>query len=297
MLTPARMIVTLGVIAIISFICGPLFLVLTIDVPLFEKRYDDACTIGNVCNINFQIEAKIRGDIRIKYKLTNFHQNHNQFMKSRNIDQLRGKYVDFSDMYECKPLRSRDDSESESDWILPCGLSAVSIFNDTFTIKSEDPGFSETGITDQYEVDSIYKPLNSKYATGNKWLENNTLFPGAQTNEHFIEWMRASATPTIVKTYSICRSCELQTGNFTIQIKNNYPASFFDGKKYIILEKDSLLGLKNTFLGILFVVIAIFCTICLILILLLKIFYPRKLGDQAIINEMIERNKALAFPH
>ncbi|EAX96760.1 hypothetical protein TVAG_288610 [Trichomonas vaginalis G3] len=295
MLTLARMMIVLGIFAIISFVLGPLLLVVNKKLPYYEKRYDDICELGGVCNVTFHIDSKIKGELRIKYKLTNFHQNHNQFVSSRGISQLKGEYVGFSDMLNCKPLRSINDSSSKENWILPCGLSAWSVFNDTFTILSSDPGFKETGITSSSDVDSFYKPLSSEYKTGYKWLENNTLFPGAQTNEHFIEWMRAGATSTVQKNYAICKDCELAKGDFTIQITNNYPQSFFDGKKYLVLEKNSFAGSKSLFLGVLFIVLAILCTIFIFILILMKVIRPRKLGDENMIETIIEQNKEAAI--
>lgn len=295
MLTPARTIIILGIIAIISFIIGPILLVVNINSQYYGIRYDDECELGSVCEVSFQIDEEIKGDIKLMYKLTNFHQNQKQFLNSRSADQLAGDYVDFSGMLECKPLRSVNDSKLPENWILPCGLSAASVFNDTFKIKSEDPGFSETGIVSKYDVENSFNPLNSKYTTGIKWLENNSLFPGGQTNEHFIEWMKAGATATILKTYSICKDCTLQSGNFTISITNNYPPSFFNGHKYIVLQRESFMGTKNLAPGYTFIGLAIFCSIFIVVIICLKVFMPRKLGDQQMISKMIEINRQNAI--
>lgn len=287
MITPNCAIIGLAIIAIFSFIVGGIFLVDSRNAVEIDKQYDDICeTIGSECDVTIKIPKEIKGKIYLRYKLTDFYQAHRRFMESRNDAQLAGEYASYSDMSLCSPLRSEEDSKDPSKWILPCGLSAVSFFNDTYTITSGNYSFSEKGIAFSTDI-GMYSNLSEKYTEGNKWLENYSEFPGAQTNEHFIVWMRVSSLPTVVKNYAICSDCTIPAGDFTVKIKNNYPTDLFNGHKYISIATDSLVGGKNDFLGIAYIVVGSICVILILFLIFDKIFNPRKLGDIRLIMDIV----------
>jgi hypothetical protein len=51
-------------------------------------------------------------------------------VKSRNDPQLRGEVItDYSSLADCEPIKSEGDSKDPSEFYLPCGLIAWSMFN------------------------------------------------------------------------------------------------------------------------------------------------------------------------
>lgn len=67
----------------------------------------------------------MKAPIFINYRLTNFYQNHRQYVKSFNADQLMGQPVSAGSLGpDCDPLR-----ESNGKAVYPCGLIANSVFN------------------------------------------------------------------------------------------------------------------------------------------------------------------------
>lgn len=253
-------------------------------------RYDDKCNIttdvdnsedNGVCQLEFNVEKDLKGNLELRYELTKYYQNQRRFGYSRSDDQLAGKYVDYGDMDKCKPYRSEDDSKNPENWTLPCGLFALTVFNDTFLIENTPlADFTEKGIAFKSEVDDLFKPLNSKYSTGQKWLEDDKLFNGlGQTNEHFIVWMRQSALPHIKKTYAKCSKCEVKAGKYNLKIWSRYPTEKFGGEKYFTLAKINTLGSHNTYLGIVFLVSGGVCGLYGIILIIAELVIPRSNGQ------------------
>lgn len=96
--------------------------------------------------------------------------------------------------------------------------------------------------------------------------ENNGL-----QNEDFIVWMRVSALPNFRKLH---RRIEdgLHQGKYFVHINYAFPVSSFEGSKTLILSTKSILGGKNDFLGLAYIIVG---SICLLFGILLLILYLR----------------------
>lgn len=81
------------------------------------------------CLLQFDVPYDLDATVLLYYKLTNFFQNHRRYVKSINLDQLKGQYVSVSSLNsgDCKPITSVGDKA-----VFPCGLIANSLFNGTF---------------------------------------------------------------------------------------------------------------------------------------------------------------------
>ncbi|GAB1193135.1 hypothetical protein APSETT444_002338 [Aspergillus pseudonomiae] len=97
-------------------------------------KYRDEETNETICRLSFKIPENIEPPVFMYYRLTNFYQNHRRYVKSLDIDQLKGKAVDNKtiDGGSCDPLKLDDSGKA----YYPCGLIANSMFNDT--IKSPE---------------------------------------------------------------------------------------------------------------------------------------------------------------
>jgi hypothetical protein len=77
------------------------------------------------CTIDFTVPNTIKPPVFLYYRMTEFYQNHRQFIKNFDADQLLGNPVMQSTVDDsCGPLGS-----SGSVIYYPCGLIANSIFN------------------------------------------------------------------------------------------------------------------------------------------------------------------------
>lgn len=81
------------------------------------------------CFIQFDVPYDIDPTVLLYYKLTKFYQNHRRYVKSLNLNQLKGQAVSFGSVKggDCKPLDVIGDKI-----IYPCGLIANSLFNGLF---------------------------------------------------------------------------------------------------------------------------------------------------------------------
>ncbi|XP_062193645.1 ALA-interacting subunit 5-like isoform X2 [Phragmites australis] len=167
-----------------------------------------------------------------------------RYVKSRSDAQLRNpKKV--RDTRTCKPEATADGSP-----IVPCGLVALSLFNDTysFTRGDETLTVSKQGISWRSEREHIFGkrvyPRN---------FQNVTLIGGGKLDpskplskqEDLMVWMRAAALPAFRKLYGRIEADEL----ITVTMRNNYNTYSFGGKKTLVLSTAGVLGGKNSFIG------------------------------------------------
>lgn len=251
----------------------------------------------NVCQVQFDIPQDIKGPLYLFYKLTNFYQNHREYVNSYDWSQLQGYAVKASDLSsDCSPLKTN----SEGKIIYPCGLISNSMFNDTFTSPKPSDG-SEASITltnadiswsvdrskfkkTSYNVSDIVPPPNwyGKYPDG--YTEDN--LPDVSTWYEFQVWMRTAALPEFYKMSLKSESNKetLTKGTYVIDIESQFPVSMFGGTKSVVLATSSKFGGRNLGLGICYLVVAGFAIVFAVIFLVKYVIQPRKLGDHSYLN-------------
>jgi hypothetical protein len=215
--------------------------------------------------------------IELGYQLTHFYQNHRRFSLSRIDDQLRGDYVDFDGMSNCRPHRSKDDSSDPADWYLPCGIFALSVFSDKFVWADSDI-FRDDTIAYDSEIQWLFRNLSSEYETGIRWLDE--LFPNGTRNPHFISWMRTSFLGTVSKVYARSENTAVREGQYEVLIENRYREDRFGGEKFLTLAEVSPFGKKNPFLGIAYMAVGGLCIASALMVILSELIIPRRLGEE-----------------
>lgn len=248
--------------------------------------------------------------------MDNFYQNHRRYVKSRDNDQLAGKYKDVASLGKCEPIikngqlwtnqrysygslasilsmwtvsnpndpdvnkrtLSAPNLESEGPAI-PCGLIAMSLFNDTFELhycKEKDCATPEniTISTENiaWDSDVTYKFKNIPDDDfKDKVNKNKTYLPYAQpggwkanqwwdmTDERFIVWMRTAGLPNFRKLYG--RVENLKAGYYYLKINNQFNVKPYDGKKSFVLSTANILGGKNYFLAFCYIGLGALCMI------------------------------------
>lgn len=239
----------------------------------YNIEYSEKCSLGTICKVRVEVSHRMKHPIAVLYELKGFYQNHWYSMRSRSDAQLLGKYVRYDDMKVCEPYRSIDDDPSPYKWILPCGLQAITLFNDTYEIE----GLRPLSIPDYPLTGIVPKQLNSMYSTGIKWIEDLEESPRGDVQRRFAYWMDTAAFSTMRRVWGITSEAGwLEPQNLTIIITNNYNSSLFNGNKSVILVSHESFPMYSTYLGILFLFVGILMQLATSFAIICK---PRSASD------------------
>ncbi|KAH8712219.1 ligand-effect modulator 3 family [Phaeosphaeriaceae sp. PMI808] len=250
----------------------------------------------DVCILQITIPNEVKPPILFYYRLTNFYQNHRRYVKSVDVEQLKGKFRSDADIRsgDCAPLNIAPNGRP----YYPCGLIANSMFNDTFgnlnftsannqDAKSYD--FTTAGTSWTHEGDlygkTAYKPTD--VAVPPYWQEqypetgydNLTELPNLHNWEEFQVWMRTAGLPTFSKLYQRNDNEVLKEGTYRLKIYDHFPVQRYSGTKSILISTRTVMGGKNPFLGIAYIVVGGLCILLGAVFLATHLIKPRKLGD------------------
>ncbi|XP_010481493.1 PREDICTED: putative ALA-interacting subunit 2 isoform X2 [Camelina sativa] len=196
-------------------------------------------SIPKNCTRYLKVQKYMKAPIFIYYQLDNYYQNHRRYVKSRSDQQLLHG-LEFSHTSSCEPEESANGLP-----IVPCGLIAWSMFNDTFAFARER---TKLKLSDQ---------------------------------EDFIVWMRAAALLSFRKLYGRIEE-DLEPGNVVeVNLMNNYNTYSFSGQKKLTLSTSNWLGGRNDFLGITYIVVGSSSIVISIIFMLLHLKNPRPYGDNS----------------
>ncbi|KAK2624924.1 hypothetical protein QTJ16_005293 [Diplocarpon rosae] len=264
------------------------------------------------CTINFTIPNEMKPPVLFYYKLTNFYQNHRRYAKSFSTDQLSGKAVSASsiDGSDCTPLTVETINGTKKPYY-PCGLAANSVFNDTFyspvllnvpgsNTDNETYEMAQTGISwksdrelyeeTKYNWDDVLVPPNwiERYPNG----YSDAWHPKLKEDEPFQVWMRLAGLPTFSKLAQRNDSAIMKAGTYTVDIDHHFNVTEYGGTKSIIISTRTVMGGKNPFLGIAYVVVGGICIVLGTLFTVTHLIKPRKLGDHTYLSWNNEQSTA-----
>ncbi|KAJ5072713.1 cell cycle control protein [Anaeramoeba ignava] len=270
-LTPRPVITTFFIVGAVFVIIGVALTVSTNKVKESKIEYTD-CPLNSTCTKSIEISDKLSSPVYMYYQLTNYHQNHRRYVKSRSDKQLRGEKVSFKDLEICKPRRSLDDSSSPDKIYIPCGLIAYSKFTDIFELGDGASNFTLSKGDIAWNSDVTKKFQNPNPFPVGIEIQRNFEDPD------FVNWMRVAALPTFRKLYAKIDQ-DIEKGTYNLYINNTYEVSSFDGTKTIILTTTSWAGGKNIFLGSAYLALGSFIIGIGIFCLITHLVAPRKLAD------------------
>ncbi|CAK8535825.1 unnamed protein product [Lathyrus sativus] len=300
-LTPGWVIAAFTVIGIIFIPVGLASLFASERVEEAVFRYDDTCLpssdAGNPvayiknnaanksCTHKWIVEHKMYAPIFIYYQLDNYYQNHRRYVKSRNDKQLWNKDAG-GETANCFPEAKTKENEP----IVPCGLIAWSLFNDTykFSMKNKDLTVNKKNIA--WKSDKGSKFGHDVYPKN--FQGGGDLIGGAKLDESIplsdqedlIVWMRTAALPTFRKLYGKIESDLEANDEIDILIENNYNTYEFGGKKKLVLSTTSWIGGKNPFIGMAYLFVGGISLLCAIGFILMYVIKPRPLGDPSYLS-------------
>jgi hypothetical protein len=252
-------------------------------------KYIQNATVDHSCNVTLTVPKKMKHPVYVYYELTNFYQNHRRYVKSRNDQQLRGDKV--SSLDACNPLATTANGSA----IIPCGLIAWSLFNDTYVFTSSVGQIlvDNTGIAWKSDVSSKFgdnvMPTNfpnnnltgPEGSIGGKSLDPTKPLKDA---EDLIVWMRTAALPSFRKLWGKINQDLDVNQTISVQIANVYNTYSFKGSKKLVLSTTSWLGGKNSFLGIAYLTVGLICMFLALVFFLIHLKNPRPLGDTSYLS-------------
>ncbi|KAJ6292755.1 hypothetical protein OIU77_009209 [Salix suchowensis] len=280
----------------LRFCCSVLFSFL-LDLPLFVllvveivDRYDSECVPGAFrgnkvsfikdsslpknCSRILKVRKHMKAPIYIYYQLDNYYQNHRRYVKSRSDQQLLHG-LKSSNTGSCEPEESNNGLP-----VVPCGLIAWSLFNDTYTLIRGTKKLSINRKNIAWKSDRDSKFGKQVYPHN---FQNGTLIGGGKLDpniplsdqEDLIVWMRTAAFPSFRKLYGRIEEDLKADDVIVVHLMNNYNTYSFGGKKKLVLSTSSWLGGRNDFLGVAYISVGGSSIILSIVFLLFHIKIPR----------------------
>ncbi|KAM7268412.1 hypothetical protein ACFE04_010578 [Oxalis oulophora] len=299
-LTPGLVITTFIVVGIVFIPIGLASLFASERVVEIVNQYDKDCvpadfkdqelafiqspTSNKTCLRTVTVPKLMKGPVYIYYQLDNYYQNHRRYVKSRSDSQLRSKAAEGKTKV-CEP----EGVNANGQPIVPCGLIAWSLFNDTygFSVKNKALEVNKKDIawkSDQerkFGADVYPKNFQSGSLIGGRKL--NESIPLSE-QEDLMVWMRTAALPTFRKLYGRIEQDLQPNDEITVVIENNYNTYSFGGGKKLVLSTTSWIGGKNDFLGIAYLTIGGMCLFLAITSIMVYVIKPRPLGDPSYLS-------------
>ncbi|EES19858.1 hypothetical protein BDA96_09G219300 [Sorghum bicolor] len=293
LLTPGIVIGAFSLIGVIFVPIGLASLAASQNIVELIDRYDAECVSANdkvgfiqdtktdkACTRKITVPKPMKGPIHIYYQLENFYQNHRRYVKSRNDKQLLYKDA-ASTITNCEPEAISEDGGKP---IVPCGLIAWSLFNDTYSFSLNKKAVEVNKKNIAWDSDKN-KKFGSDVFPSN--FQKGGLIGGAKLNEKIplseqedlIVWMRTAALPTFRKLYGRIESDMMASDEITVVIQNNYNTYSFGGTKALVLSTTSWIGGRNNFIGVAYVAIGGICLFLAMGFVILYVIKPRALGD------------------
>jgi len=213
------------------------------------------------CTHTFQVPKTMTPPILIYYALGPYYQNFNDYLKSEVSKELMGEEVPAS-LREAKCPWDRTRVTASGEDIIPCGMKATSLFNDSFELH----GFhiSKEKLAWTSDVNRYHNLKNYPDKKGTSWLyerysETVTKEEGVK-NEAFNVWMRPSSMPRIWNPYGLVSKKEgIPAGNLTITIDDRYTPPKGTYKTVVITEFNQIFGARHSGFGALIAISGILC--------------------------------------
>lgn len=254
------------------------------------------------CVLNFVLPDDMEPPVLFYYRLTNFYQNHRRYVASFYDKQLLGDDVNTESSVSdssCTPLTTDDATNLP---YYPCGLIANSMFNDTFFSpvyqtenetyvmqNSSDIAWSSDNalygnLPSTQDLSTILPPPNWQRQYPDGKYTTDAPPPDLKDNQAFQVWMRTAGLPTFSKLYMRNDSATMKSGTYEIQILSEFPTTEYQGTKSIVFTTKSVIGGKNPFLGIAYVVVGGICIVLGAIFTVTHLIRPRKLGDHTYLS-------------
>ncbi|KAK1065947.1 alkylphosphocholine resistance protein lem3 [Friedmanniomyces endolithicus] len=260
-----------------------------------------------ICHVQFFVPDTLSPPVLLYYQLTNFYQNHRRYVKSFSQDQLSGNAVSASNINksDCSPL---EGEWADGAWkpYYPCGLIANSRFNDTimspvnigtngtYSMTSNNTAWSSDAKlykATKYNYGDVIPPPNWRKVYP-EYNDAEYQFPSLHTDDAFQVWMRTAGLPSFSKLYLRNDQDQMTRGRYQVDIYDFFPVTLYDGTKHLLISTRTIMGGRNPFLGIAYLVVGGLCVLLGALFTVTQLIKPRKLGDHSYLSWNTEQPAA-----
>jgi len=315
-LTPAWAVGIFMLLGVIFIPLGAASLSATRSVVEVSQRYDADCISGTTsaareqtlmdqggngvtCNVTLTAPSKMEHPVFMYYEIKGMYQNHRRYVSSRSDPQMRGVGITTKTLKDCKPELDYPDlsdvpAEDRGQLIVPCGLIAWSMFNDTYRVykgsqidasqELTSPTLTSSGIAWPSDKDKRYSDITGNSNIVPALRGGESITGQLNQNEHLMVWMRTATTPRFRKLWAIINTDFQKGDQVTVFIENKYNTYRFNGEKSIVLSTSSWMGGANDTVGIICLVVGCLSVLCSIVFFTLVNVHPRKVGDLAFLS-------------
>ncbi|XP_050209177.1 putative ALA-interacting subunit 4 isoform X2 [Mercurialis annua] len=246
-------------------------------------QFIQSSKLDKTCTRTLTVPKPMKSPVYVYYQLDNFFQNHRRYVRSRSDKQLKSRQSE-GVVSTCKP----EDSDNGKP-IVPCGLVAWSLFNDTysFTVQNKAVQVNKKDIAwksdkqSKFGSDVFPKNFQADGLIGGGTL--NSSIPLSE-QEDLIVWMRTAALPTFRKLYGRIETDLEANDVIEVQIQNNYNSYGYGGKKKLVLSTTTWIGGRNDFLGVAYLFIGGLNLLLAMFFILVYVFKPRPSGDPSYLS-------------
>jgi hypothetical protein len=244
---------------------------------------------ATTCTVTLSISQNMPAPIYLLYEINGFQQNHLRYVWSRSETQLVAQKS--PDVSYCTAQLNYNGSSSQQ--INPCGLTAWTNFNDTYTpsvtrnnvtaaLPIQTSNIAPSSDTRYQFADYIPSQWYNPYINNLRGGDNITGY--VKEDSQFVIWMKLAPLPKFRKLYAIITQ-DLQAGDtVSIQVFNVYNTFLFDGQKSVILSTTTWMGSNNPMLGICFLITGgVSIILGIIYFIVATRIAPRKPGDLSVL--------------
>lgn len=239
--------------------------------------------------------SSFNDDILVAYVVGPFYQNHHDYLESEVIQELQGM-KSFDELVAKRERKCVEETRTFGNTeIVPCGLKANSVFNDTFTfsIGGEPFQIQETPGDIAWESDIGRYTIPEDYGKGGKqniqqltdiYTDPNVINPelGVKT-PRFVTWMRPAALDHVINRLGWIRRSQIEDKDMSqvsVEINNVFPVQDWDGYKQLVFTEANSMGGDEPMLGWLLIIFGVLSWIYGGLLLFWIYYYsPRKSQD------------------
>lgn len=171
------------------------------------------------CTLTFEVPQDMKPPVLVYYELTNFHQNYNKYVTSRDDYQLTGRTSGQSaiEAANCSPLNILGGIT-----INPCGLIANTFFNDIFTLSEQV--LDADGNLNTFREDGIAWGSDLKYKFKMPDGFRSGVCPEGRCDASCCEAFNFSCQePAINQTDGLCYAYHYPNQNTTQYLYQTYP--------------------------------------------------------------------------